>query len=665
MKVDRATGYSVESNIGGEKVDMGIAAGAMAHIMNVLTDLYSNRIYAVIREYCTNAWDAHVEAGVNRAIEVTLPNPMTPFFKVKDFGIGLTVEDIHSIYSQYGESTKRGTNAQNGMLGLGCKSALTYTNQFTVTSRKDGTEISVVVGRDEDGSGSMTVVDTRSTTEPNGTEIIVPVERHNVAEFQAEAEKFFRVWPEGHVLVNGKQPKRYEGLRLNDNLYITDEGQSYVVMGNVPYPAPELDDLCRGSVLAFVPIGDVNFVPSREALMDTKRTQTTLEGIKASFAKDVQGAIQREIDACQHPADAIRTIIQWEQKLPRQTIQAGAYTYKGRSMPDAHVEYAPQTDDAGNVVLDPATKQPVMVPVMIESTRMQNYHGMGKSWFDREWPVTRWPKTVWVTDFSVKHTAQIKRKLLKWVEEQGIAQDVENFVLLPGKAPKSEFVDQSRVVSYPDTIKKIALQPVQTASWKPARIPGSYDVYFGGKATVQGRTAGYEHGIPGDDFNQQYPIFYHRGNRWSASPWFDALSALYPDFTLVCLPENRLDKFKRIMPTTKQDREALNDAYTAWVSKLTDDQKLAIYMADQGYKHDLSLLDGTKITDPKLREAVRVAKIDVQKLIEKRRNYERVGGRQSIPGVKFTNPLHSYPLFNRSQAKHEHTYLYLNAAYAA
>jgi hypothetical protein len=55
----------------------------------------------------------------------------------------------------------------------------------------------------------------------------------------------------------------------------------------------------------------------------------------------------------------------------------------------------------------------------------------------------------------------------------------------------------------------------------------------------------------------------------------------------------------------------------------------------------------------------------VQKLIEKRRNYERVGGRQSIPGVKFTNPLHSYPLFNRSQAKHEHTYLYLNAAYAA
>ena len=47
------------------------------------------------------------------------------------------VEDIHSIYSQYGESTKRGTNAQNGMLGLGCKSALTYTNQFTMKLSED------------------------------------------------------------------------------------------------------------------------------------------------------------------------------------------------------------------------------------------------------------------------------------------------------------------------------------------------------------------------------------------------------------------------------------------------------------------------------------------------------------------------------------------------
>ena len=65
-------------------VSFGIKEGGFAHIFNVLRNqLYSNKYQAVLREYATNAVDAHVEAGIeDRAIEVTLPNPMSLELKI-------------------------------------------------------------------------------------------------------------------------------------------------------------------------------------------------------------------------------------------------------------------------------------------------------------------------------------------------------------------------------------------------------------------------------------------------------------------------------------------------------------------------------------------------------------------------------------------------------
>ena len=103
----------------------GIKQSGISHIFNVLRNqLYSDKVLAVIREYSTNAVDAHIEVGKkDTPIKVTLPNPLSLDFKVRDFGRGLTEREIGEIYAMYGESTKRGTNEQIGQLGLGCKSA--------------------------------------------------------------------------------------------------------------------------------------------------------------------------------------------------------------------------------------------------------------------------------------------------------------------------------------------------------------------------------------------------------------------------------------------------------------------------------------------------------------------------------------------------------------
>lgn len=64
--IPERTGVTVDSTVQGEDVAMSIDQSALAHIMNVLTDLYVDPELAVIREYSTNALDSHI-AGYNRA----------------------------------------------------------------------------------------------------------------------------------------------------------------------------------------------------------------------------------------------------------------------------------------------------------------------------------------------------------------------------------------------------------------------------------------------------------------------------------------------------------------------------------------------------------------------------------------------------------------------
>ena len=75
---------------------------SITHLMNLLTDLYSNPTLAVVREYSTNAWDAHIAAGNLAPIQVTLPTFMMNQLTIKDLGTGMSVTDITDKFSKYG-----------------------------------------------------------------------------------------------------------------------------------------------------------------------------------------------------------------------------------------------------------------------------------------------------------------------------------------------------------------------------------------------------------------------------------------------------------------------------------------------------------------------------------------------------------------------------------
>ena len=165
-----------------------------AKAFNILSSgLYANKIRAVIRELSCNAVDSHVAAGKGDVpFEVHLPNSLDAYFSVRDFGTGLSHDQVTSIYTTYFESTKTDSNSFIGALGLGSKSPFSYTDNFTVTAIKDGKRGIYSAFINGDGVPSIALMMEEETDEPNGVEIKFSVnERYDFNKFREEAREVY------------------------------------------------------------------------------------------------------------------------------------------------------------------------------------------------------------------------------------------------------------------------------------------------------------------------------------------------------------------------------------------------------------------------------------------------------------------------------------------
>lgn len=147
------------------KGKFGISRRSQAHIMTILRDnIYTDKILAVLREYSSNAWDAHRMVGKgDLPIHVTLPDTDNPTLVIRDFGPGMSPRDVFNIYTQYGESTKRNTDDAVGMMGIGSKSAFAYSDSFNVTSWNGGMRRVYIAVLDASNEGDMQCLDERAS----------------------------------------------------------------------------------------------------------------------------------------------------------------------------------------------------------------------------------------------------------------------------------------------------------------------------------------------------------------------------------------------------------------------------------------------------------------------------------------------------------------------
>ncbi len=275
-------------------------------------DLYSDKVRAIIRELSTNANDSHIAAGkADAPFEVHLPSDLEPYFYVRDFGTGLSPDQIcgeDGIYITFCDSNKSNSDDYTGCLGLGSKSPLSYTDNFTVESNYNGLKYSYAVFMDAEGQPSITPLGSCETDEPNGMKIEFPVKESDYREFAGKAAEVLS-WFKLRPRVIGEANFEFESheyLHKTDRYGIRKERQngSLVIMSNVAYPVDaddftynKINDIERAvldwGVDLFVDIGDVEFVPSREKL---SLTEKTIANVKKYLAEAIQ-SIKEELEA--------------------------------------------------------------------------------------------------------------------------------------------------------------------------------------------------------------------------------------------------------------------------------------------------------------------------------------------------------------------------------
>lgn len=316
-------------NMTGEAIAFGIDNSSLAHIYDILSDLYSDRELAVLRELTANGLDAQVECGYTGPVEVFLPTRMNPVLTIVDHGVGMSVDDLHKIYTKYGASTKRDTDDQIGMLGLGSKSPLALADSFTVTTVKGGIKTVAMVTK-EDGIGQLRIVDTSVTGEDSGTTISVATSPGN---FASKAETLFRFWKPGTVVVDDQEPVHAELDQIGPNMFVSysDLGGDYIVMGGIGYKIAQKSDWYeRGlqehryqytmSVVVMADMGDVHFTPSREGLKYTPRTNKFIDNAREQFKINVAKHVADSVEALDTAAEVVSFIDTWKKAIQGITL---------------------------------------------------------------------------------------------------------------------------------------------------------------------------------------------------------------------------------------------------------------------------------------------------------------------------------------------------------
>ncbi len=251
----------------------------------ILSDkIYSDSISAIIRELACNAYDAHKAAGTEHIpFDLKCPTEFDPHFKIRDYGTGLSEEDVYKVYSNFFVSTKRDSNEFIGALGLGSKTPFAYTDAFTVNSFFNGTKTVYSAFLGAGGVPTIAKLVEMPTEEPNGLEIVVAVKPNDFNQFKEKTEQILVLFdpkPNSNVDIQSLKFGQLEPgvfgtiAGWQRNVYATPW---YAVQGNIIYPIarhhiPNATALTKTEIYFFFENGDLSFTASRESLEYDQKT---------------------------------------------------------------------------------------------------------------------------------------------------------------------------------------------------------------------------------------------------------------------------------------------------------------------------------------------------------------------------------------------------------
>lgn len=327
---------------------MDMDAEGMAMAAHFLRDgIYTDKPMAVIREYICNAIDEHRKHCPDLPVEVHLPTTDNPFFRVRDFALGLDRDTLFKVYGKLFKSTKTGENESIGGFGIGSKAGHAYASQFFVDSVHEGrkTVIAAVLENNEHGisMGKMNIMHEGDSDDISGVEVKVPVKPSDIHVFHT-AFKRFMYFCDFPIDVISHRDKEYKTFKdeIHDSVgnfhYIKKSSMdirgSYVKVGDVCYKA---DDLNMGkyvsgwgSLLVLdVPIGEVSIAPSREQIEFNAETKHYLATQLEAFEKEAVKMVEREMESAKTVIEAVRIY----QEATRYSIGEHKLLWNGEEAP--------------------------------------------------------------------------------------------------------------------------------------------------------------------------------------------------------------------------------------------------------------------------------------------------------------------------------------------
>lgn len=353
---------TMEGNIPAkQKARYHIAEAAVPHLMEMLRNQYNDPVWAVLREFISNALDIHRSKDVNirTPIDIRLPDMFKDNLIVRDYGPGLSNEDFEELMLGYGETGKEKyvDEKQIGGFGVGGKSffAIADTAIFNIVHKGLKSQWLCQPNDTEDDTTKLIYSD-KPVDEPDGMEVRIPVDTNVYPNMETKLMDIIR-YMDYPVRINEKlydtpltetlkkyesdqsfpRVRKYKCEELGGWFYLFENAghrrnEITVIINDIPYPLPidffrpsvgETEDRKPGYVMTQfleknylaveVPDNLFNLAPSREGFIQNKQSAEACNTVYKAITPIIDAEAEKEIKVQETAKKAIKKAIELSQ----------------------------------------------------------------------------------------------------------------------------------------------------------------------------------------------------------------------------------------------------------------------------------------------------------------------------------------------------------------
>lgn len=258
-----------------EGMDAGIDKKNLSFLFDIVSkQMYRRPIPSIVREITSNCFDSHIEAKVDDPVVIRLSQDEAGYYiSFTDVGVGMSPDRMKKVYSKWFSSTKRDTNDQIGMFGLGSKSPLAYSDSFFLTTVYNNMRYDYTIHKGQKVPRIELIVEDEEI-DRNQTEVKIYIKNSDdLAYFKnaidSELVYFDNVYLDSDIFLFKND---YTILDYNTFKFRKDSQYSsslHLIIGKVPYPI-NWDELgispMKYPVGLKFEIGDLQITPERESI---------------------------------------------------------------------------------------------------------------------------------------------------------------------------------------------------------------------------------------------------------------------------------------------------------------------------------------------------------------------------------------------------------------